>query len=257
MPIGSQVQDGEMVEGAWEDADWCDDRRPSPPTTRQSRQQKSLLQSRLTISREVDYETCTRVRIQDWFVPTIVVHDDYWGLWSQLGSWPEHWCNKIISLFIWSTQRADTHYWDYLDGQLISTWRDMPFAPGPTWQLLWPIMTKNILLEKIGVCPLAASCGCYFYRARRIHASKLATRGCKAEAINFYGYCLTNAIAINVFTPFLLHRVFGKPGCYKKDWWQVTATPLLSCLVGGWVGGSVGGAVGWRSVSANPARRKP
>ena len=142
----------------------------------------------------------------------------------------------------WSTQRADTHYWDYLDGQLISTWRDMPFAPGPTWQLLWsiPIMTKNILLEKIGVCPLAASCGCYFYRARRIHASKPATRGCKAEAINFYGYCLTNANAINVFTPFLLHRVFGEPGCYEKDWWQVTATPLLSCLVGGWVGGSVG-----------------
>ena len=130
-----------------------------------------------------------------------MLHDDYWGLWSQLGSWPEHWCHKIISLFIWSTRRADTHYWDYLDGQLISTWRDMPFAPGPTWQLLWPIMTKNILLEKIGVCPLAASCGCYFYRARRIHASKLATRGCKAEAINFYGYCLTNANAINVFTP--------------------------------------------------------
>ena len=55
-----------------------------------------------------------------------------------------------------------------------------------------------------------------FLHTGKIHASKPATRGCKAEAINFYGYCLTNANAINVFTPFLLHRVFGEPGCYEK-----------------------------------------
>ena len=44
------------------------------------------------------------------------------------------------------------------------------------------------------------SCGCYFYKGR-IHASKPATRGRKAGAINFYGYCLTNANAIIVFKP--------------------------------------------------------
>ena len=151
----------------------------------------------------------------------------------------------------------NTASWDYLDGQLISTWRDMPFAPGPTWQLLWAIMTKNILLEKIGVCPLAASCGCYFYRARRIHASKLATRGCKAEAINFYGYCLTNANAINVFTPSSFTEYLASQVVMKRidgKWQQLLSFHVWSVgeLVGRW-----GWAVGWRSVSANPARRKP
>ena len=45
-----------------------------------------------------------------------------------------------------------------------------------------------------------------FLHTGKIHASKPATRGCKAEAINFYGYCLTNANAVIVFP---LQNIFG------------------------------------------------
>ena len=69
-------------------------------------------------------------------------------------------------------------------------------------------------LEHPRACQRGGSCGCYFYG--RIHATKPATRGRKAEAINFYGYCLTNANAIIVSKPpLLLHSIFspGFGGC--------------------------------------------
>ena len=42
-------------------------------------------------------------------------------------------------------------------------------------------------------------CGCCYFYSESAPVNR--QRGSKAEAINFYGYCLTNANAINVFTP--------------------------------------------------------
>ena len=56
--------------------------------------------------------------------------------------------------------------------------------------------------------PEYQSCGCFYFYSESAPVNR--QRGSKAEAINFYGYCLTNANAIIVFLPQYIWKIFFK-----------------------------------------------
>ena len=83
------------------------------------------------------------------------------------------------------------------------------------------------------------------FTAESTQLVKSATRGRKAEAINFYGYCLTNANAIIGFKPPLSSTQYifspGSRDRNHKKRWQMTAMRRLRKVETdrwvGWVGG--------------------
>ena len=131
----------------------------------------------------------------------------------------------------------------------------------------WAIVTENVLFQHWRHPRACGSCGCYFYRGRiRATSSKPPTRGRKAEAINFYGYCLTNANAIIVFEPpshsrvYLVQKSSRNKSGWKKDgeWLQFVTCEMLRLMWVGWVGGGrVEVLLPFLAATSSASRRKP